>query len=203
MENSDHWNRVYGAKPTNRVSWYQDIPALSLKIIDSIAGHESRILDVGGGASTLVDSLLDSGFQSLGVLDVSVVGLRKSKERLADAYKSVEWFYVDVREFRDTQRWDVWHDRAVFHFLTAPEDQKAYMKSLDLALKPGGHVVIATFALDGPEKCSGLDVERYDSEKLRKTFGSAYELVDSRREVHLTPEGREQNFQYALLRRSE
>ena len=141
-----------------------------------------------------------SGFKNLGVLDISGVALGKARERLGHVADSVKWFETDVAGFRDERRWDVWHDRAVFHFLTASEDRRAYGESLERNLKTGGHVVVSTFAPDGPDKCSGLEVQKYDSESIVGAFGSRFQLLDSRAEKHETPDGVSQNFVYSLLR---
>lgn len=199
----DHWNDVYTARPANRASWHQERPSFSLELIAGVVGPEASVLDVGGGASKLVDSLLAIGHTTLGVLDVSGVALQNVRERLGSDADRVEWFEEDVREFRDRCRWDVWHDRAVFHFLTEPDDRGGYFEALASAVKPGGHVILSTFALDGPDRCSGLTVEKYDSEKITNTFGPGYELLHTRNEKHVTPSGGEQRFVYNVLRRRE
>jgi 2-polyprenyl-3-methyl-5-hydroxy-6-metoxy-1,4-benzoquinol methylase len=199
-EKQEHWNRVYSARPANRMSWHQERPSLSLELIAGVAGPEDFIVDVGGGASLLVDSLIAAGYKNLGLVDISGVALSVVRERLGDDAECVRWFETEVGGFRDRQQWDVWHDRAVFHFLTSVDDRNAYRNSLESALKPGGHVVISTFAPDGPDKCSGLEVAKYDSDRLSECLGAKFELVDSRAEMHATPDGVEQSFNYNVLR---
>jgi SAM-dependent methyltransferase len=199
-EKREHWNRVYSARAANRMSWHQERPSLSLELIATFAGPEDHIVDVGGGASLLVDSLISAGYKNLGLVDISGVALSAVRERLGDDAVHVRWFETDFRVFRDQQLWDVWHDRAVFHFLTNADDRNDYITSLENALKPGGHVVLATFAPDGPDKCSGLEVAKYDSDRLSESLGPKFELLDSRAEMHATPDGVEQSFIYSVLR---
>ncbi|MDE2026992.1 MAG: class I SAM-dependent methyltransferase [Candidatus Omnitrophica bacterium] len=197
-----HWEDVYTKKRPQEVSWYQMELTISLNLIRSTKiDHASKIIDVGGGASLLVDKLLENGFQNLTVLDVSSRALDYAKERLGKLAVQVSWIEADVTEFNSPQKYDLWHDRAVFHFLTDPNDRKKYVRNMEKALNSGGHVIIATFAIDGPPKCSGLDVERYSPEKIKNELGNSFEFVKSIEEVHRTPWGSEQKFIYGYFRR--
>lgn len=200
-ETQNHWNRVYTTKATDAVSWYQTRPEISLELIAAAKlTLAAPIIDVGGGASVLVDCLLAQGYNELSVLDISAAALVSARARLgADAGK-VRWIEADVREFAPPQRYDLWHDRAVFHFLVDAADRAAYMATLRRGLNPRAHVVVATFALDGPARCSGLDVAHYDAALLQAQFGGDFEMLDSRRETHITPAGAEQRFTWVHLR---
>lgn len=195
VKRKDHWNAAYRAKAPDDVSWYQRRPDLSLALIaESGVSKGADIIDVGGGASTLVDSLLYDGYTRLAVLDLSEVALSCARARLGARAGRVEWFEEDVTSFDPPHRFDMWHDRAVFHFLTAPDDRRKYVATLRRALQPGGHVIIATFALDGPPKCSGLDVMRHDERSIAAELGPQFALRDVRRETHVTPWKSEQRF---------
>lgn len=166
FDRKSHWENVYTENTPAEVSWYQIEPAVSLELIVSTGiSHAGKIIDVGGGASVLVDKLLDQGFQDLTVLDVSSKALDYAKERLGNRAGAVKWIEADITEFESSEKHDLWHDRAVFHFLTDEDDRKKYVQNMNKALNPGGHVIIAAFSIDGPLKCSGLDVERYRPEK--------------------------------------
>jgi 2-polyprenyl-3-methyl-5-hydroxy-6-metoxy-1,4-benzoquinol methylase len=203
MENKTHWENIYHTKESAQVSWYQLHPQLSLQYIRNTgADKAAKIIDVGGGASTLVDHLLDDGFSQITVLDISKEALDVAAQRLAKRAKLVTWLEADITRADLSQHaYDIWHDRAVFHFLTNPQDREAYVKTVEHAVKPGGHVIVATFASDGPEKCSGLDVARYDPQSLHDEFGSGFELLDSTHENHQTPFGTEQKFIYCYCRK--
>lgn len=203
MERAVHWNRVYTAKSEQEVSWFEPLPAVSLELLEA-AGMtpESCVLDVGGGDSHLVDALAARGLDCLAVLDVSGAALERARTRLGLAAQIPIWIEADVTREWSLKPMDIWHDRAVFHFLTAADDRVRYKQHLLETLKPGGSAVIATFALDGPEKCSGLPVQRYSPERLAEELGPAFELRDARAHVHITPWGSSQSFQYSrLLRR--
>lgn len=202
MQRKAHWEEVYQSKAPDAVSWYQPHARLSLAFIREVAAsHEAAILDVGGGASRLVDDLLAAGFGNLSVLDLSGAALARSRERLGPSASGVEWLEADVLEVQLPRAGvDVWHDRAVFHFLTSADDQRRYVEQVRHTVKPGGYVVIATFAEDGPTHCSGLEVRRYSPESLQATFGSCLELLRSSRETHVTPAGKEQAFVYCVFR---
>ena len=197
-----HWDSVYGRKRADEVSWFQREPAISLDLIRRAAPETSaRIIDVGGGASRLVDALSRTGYSDLTVLDLSPTALAQARARLGDAAGRVCWLEVDVLNAKlpDAQ-FDLWHDRAVFHFLTSPSDRDAYLAQVRRAVRPGGHLLVATFAEDGPTKCSGLPVARYSADALHSEFGGAFQLVESTREQHVTPSGTVQSFVYCLCR---
>jgi SAM-dependent methyltransferase len=184
------------------VSWYQLEARRSLELITSVASdHAAPIIDVGAGASVLVDNLLDAGYRDLTVLDLSAAALGVSQTRLGDDSSKVNWIVADVLRAPLDRRYAVWHDRAVFHFLTDAHDRAAYVDQVRDAVKPGGFVLVATFAQDGPEKCSGLPVVRYSAEALHSEFGDEFRLLLSEHEDHRTPAGAEQSFIYCLCRR--
>ena len=200
-----HWDNVYETRGEGEVSWFQENPAPSLELI-ALAGAtpSSAIIDIGGGASRLVDSLLAQGYRDVTVLDLSSAALATARERLGRDAERVTWVVADVTAWQPSERYDVWHDRAAFHFLNAPEEQAAYVSCLRQALKPGGHAIIGTFALDGPEKCSGLPVTRHSAETIGQLLGPDFKLVDNRRHQHATPWQSVQNFQFStFVRMSE
>jgi SAM-dependent methyltransferase len=202
VDRRDHWNRVYQNKTPENVSWYQRRPDISLALIAaSGVPREAFIIDVGGGASVLVDHLLELGFVNLAVLDLAGSALNASQARLGARAADVEWHEADVTNFVPPHRYALWHDRAVFHFLTAAEDRARYVETLRKALEPSGAVVIATFAPEGPPKCSGLDVVRYDEKSIAAELGAEFRLQEARRETHLTPWEAEQRFNYFRFRR--
>jgi SAM-dependent methyltransferase len=201
MNRREHWNRVYETRVPQDVSWYQRRPDVSLALIAASGiSRDAGVIDVGGGASTLVDFLLDDGYTHLAVLDLSAAALNYSRARLGARAGEVEWFESDVTVFEPPHRFGLWHDRAVFHFLIAPDDRRAYVASLRRTLQPGGTVVMSTFAIDGPPKCSGLDVMRYDEHSILAELGGEFQLQESRRETHFTPREAEQRFVYFRLR---
>lgn len=198
-----HWNDVYSRKAETEVSWYEPEPALSLELIARCGTPlDGKIIDVGGGASLLVDALLDRGFRDVTVLDISSAALAKTRERLGPRGEAVHWIAADVTAFEPPAPFALWHDRAVFHFLTSPADRAAYASALARGVAPGGHAVVGTFALDGPERCSGLEIVRYDAPGLASALGPAFELVEQLRHEHTTPGGKVQAFTFVrLLRR--
>lgn len=197
MNRQEHWNQVYETKGPLDVSWYQRRPEVSLALIAAAGvSKDAGIIDVGGGASVLVDCLLDAGYTRLAVLDLSGVALNQSRVRLGARSAEVEWFEADVTTFMSPHRFSLWHDRAVFHFLTAADDRRGYVATLRQTLQPGGTVIIATFALDGPPKCSGLDIVRYDEPSILAELGPEFRLQEVRRETHVTPWESEQRFIY-------
>ena len=200
MDSQTHWEGVYRTKAADQVSWFRPHLETSLRFIERAAPDpSSRIIDVGGGESTLVDDLLARGYRSLTVLDISHTSLDVTRRRLGALADSVEWVAADVTAARlPAAAYDVWHDRAVFHFLTSDADRVAYVARVSESVKPGGHVVIGTFGPEGPLKCSGLDVHRYDAESLHGEFGSRFRLIDSLKEVHETPWGAKQQFLYCF-----
>ena len=192
-----HWENIYQNKSPRDVSWYQQEPAVSLELIRATRlASDEPILDVGGGASVLVDYLYRKGFTRLAVLDISERALDSVKKRLGDAARHIEWYAADITRFEAPHPFALWHDRAVFHFLTDASDRESYLKVLKKTLKPGGHLIIAAFAIGGPEKCSGLDIVQYNSEKMAKELGKEFELIEERSEVHVTPSGNEQSYNY-------
>ncbi|MDE1937254.1 trans-aconitate 2-methyltransferase [Bradyrhizobium sp.] len=199
-----HWQGVYTSKEEAAVSWFQDNPALSLELIEQAGpGQDADIIDIGGGASRLPDALLERGFRHVTVLDISQAALDLACLRLGRRASEVQWIAADVTEWNPPRRFDIWHDRAAFHFLVDPADRAAYIARLTEALRPGGHAIIATFALDGPEKCSGLPINRYDPEGLARELGQGFTLIESRRHDHATPWNATQHFQFSLFRRRD
>jgi 2-polyprenyl-3-methyl-5-hydroxy-6-metoxy-1,4-benzoquinol methylase len=199
MDTQAHWENVYQTKPSDQVSWFRPHLETSLALIDRAIGHDrgSAIIDVGAGASTLVDDLLADGYSNLTVLDISKAAIDVARKRLGPASAAIEWICADVtRGSFKPRAYDVWHDRAVFHFLTQPEDREAYVRNVARAVKIGGHVIVGTFGPDGPLKCSGLEVMRYDADSLHHEFGARFRLVDSSKEAHETPFGTVQQFLY-------
>lgn len=197
-----HWDTIYSTKAPDAVSWYEAIPQVSLELIRATGlALDAPIIDVGGGASRLVDALLEVGYSDLTVLDVSAAALEASRLRLGEHSERVERVVADITNWQPDRRYNCWHDRAVFHFLTDAEDRQRYVDCLTRALSTDGHAIIATFALDGPEQCSGLPVVRYDAATLATTLGDAFELVEYRAIEHITPWGAVQRFQVSHLRR--
>lgn len=193
-ERRAHWERVYQTKDPTELSWYQADPAVSFRLIEQAGvGRSAPILDVGGGASLLADRLVTTGYEDVTVLDVSSAALAVVRERLGPAVRVIR---VDMTRFGPERRYALWHDRAVLHFLTDPEDQQAYVRALRQTLRPGGHVILAAFALDGPTRCSGLPVERYDASRMGALLGPEFVLRSAETEAHLTPAGATQHFQY-------
>ena len=200
----EHWESVYRTKPTDQVSWFQTHASTSVRLIEATGiGHQAAIIDVGSGASRLLDELWAAEFRNLTALDISLAALQASQQRLgATVAAAINWQVGDVlTQQLPKQHFSVWHDRAVFHFLTQPQQQQQYVEQVRNALEPDGYVVIATFAEDGPERCSGLPVRRYSAEQLAQTFGDGFECVHAERESHRTPAGNEQKFLYCVLRR--
>ncbi len=202
MNDKEHWETVYTRKAPEEVSWFQPEAELSLRLIDDIGlPRSARMIDVGGGASTLVDGLLERGFSSVTVLDLSGAALQAARHRLGPDARRVTWIEADVTTVAlEDHSYDVWHDRAVFHFLTEPVDRNAYVAQVRRSVRPGGHVIVASFAEDGPEKCSGLPVMRYSPGALHGAFGSSFELIGQQRETHHTPSGASQSFVYCYCR---
>ena len=197
-----HWESVYTTKGENEVSWFQQSPAPSLElIVQAGAAGNSAIIDIGGGASRLVDHLVEQGFEDVTVLDLSDAALKAAKARLGVRADRVRWLVADATIWEPVKQYDIWHDRAAFHFLTDGNDRAAYVARLGRGLKIGGHAIIATFAPDGPEKCSGLPVARYDSASLGRALGTAFNLVHTQRHEHATPWDARQIFQFSVFRR--
>lgn len=198
----DHWQGVYGTKAETELSWFQDRPETSIRLIEAAGfGRAARVIDVGGGASRLVDALLDLGFTRITVLDIAEAALAKARSRLGERAAAVQWLVADITGWTAPARYDVWHDRAVFHFLTDADDRAAYAAAMAAAVPAGGQAIVATFASDGPERCSGLPVCRYDADGLAVQFAPQFRLVDALTEDHLTPAGKMQKFQYCRMER--
>jgi SAM-dependent methyltransferase len=201
-QRKEHWEAVYQSKGETGVSWYQSEPRLSLELIRSVAPPaRGRIIDVGGGASILIDRLLDLPFERIAVLDISETALSKSRSRLGERASRVEWIVADVTEAESLGTFDVWHDRAVFHFLTDAADRRKYVELARRTVPVGGHLIIATFADDGPKRCSDLDVCRYNARSLASELGEGFSLVREAKETHRTPWGSSQAFFYGIFRR--
>ena len=202
MEGREHWDRIYGSRSPDNVSWYEPVPVTSRTLIaGSVEEGAESVIDIGGGASTLVDHVLDLGVKHVAVLDISEAGLAVSKRRLGSRARLVEWIVGDVTILEDVGRFDVWHDRAVFHFLTDEGDRRHYVRLAERTIQPGGTAVMATFAVDGPERCSGLEVRRYGSEQLAAQCGPGFQLTQTQRHLHITPGSVRQNVLYATFRR--
>ena len=217
MDRKTHWENVYAKSSPLRVSWHQEAPTLSMQLIRSTRlALDAPMIDVGGGASMLVDTLCDEGYTNVAVLDISAQALAHARDRLADkvstgtvregslGYKAntVEWYEADVTKFTPPHRFSLWHDRAVFHFLTDQADRGQYVSVLNQALEPGGHLIIMAFAIGGPKKCSGLDIVQYDADKLSAELGAGFELIETGHEMHLTPAGNQQKFAYFHFERT-
>ena len=200
MSSKEHWENVYRSKPATGVSWYAPHLGRSLALVErATGGPGARVIDVGGGASTLVDDLLDRGYRNVTVLDLSQEALEVAKARLDERAAGVTWIAADATTAPLPEaHYDVWHDRAVFHFLTDAEARRLYVANVKRGVRPGGHVIVATFGPEGPERCSGLDIVRYDADALHGEFGTAFVKADSVREVHITPWGTAQEFVYCF-----
>jgi SAM-dependent methyltransferase len=197
-----HWQRVYAAKNEAALSWFEQVPAVSLDLIQrSGADKDTSIIDIGAGASHLVDALLDRGYRAISVLDLSQEALSIARTRLGPRAAQIRWVETDITKWEPADQYGLWHDRAAFHFLTDPNDRRAYVERLTRAVSPDGQVIIGTFGLDGPDRCSGLPVMRYDADSLKRTLGNAFELNETRPYEHRTPWGSIQRFQFSRFRR--
>jgi SAM-dependent methyltransferase len=202
MQAKTHWEGIYSTKPVTEVSWFQDHSNVSLDLIGRTGiGIGGAIIDVGGGASRLVDDLIAKGYQDLTVLDISASALSLAKRRLGTLARAVNWLEADITSaVLPHQRFDLWHDRAVFHFLTDGLDRARYVQAVQDSVQTGGHIIVAAFGPDGPLKCSGLPVVRYSPDHLHDEFGAAFELVEHTSEDHRTPFGTVQQFIYCYCR---
>ena len=202
MDARTHWENIYTIKAPDQVSWYRPHLETSLALIKRAArDRAASIIDVGGGESTLVDDLLEQGFREITVLDVSQAAIDVNKTRLGKKAAGVHWIAADIALVElEPRAYDVWHDRAVFHFLTRQEHRAAYVRQVARSVKPGGHVIVSTFGPEGPTKCSGLEVVRYDADSLHSEFGARFRLVESSKEIHQTPFGTTQQFLYCYCR---
>lgn len=200
-ERADHWETLYATAAPTEVSWYQREPATSLRLIQDLAVEPSAsVIDVGAGEATLVDRLLDLGFTDLTVLDLSQHALTDVRERIGERARHVSFFHQDVLTWKPDRQYDIWHDRAVFHFLTERTSRNRYVEIAALAVRVGGSLVLATFAEDGPTHCSGLPVSRYSAEELEDAYSGSFSLVAAEREEHVTPSGAVQPFTWVVLR---
>jgi 2-polyprenyl-3-methyl-5-hydroxy-6-metoxy-1,4-benzoquinol methylase len=202
MDAQRHWENIYGTKAADAVSWYRPHLETSLDLIERAApDYSASIIDIGGGESTLVDDLLARGYQNISVLDISQTAVDVNKTRLGSVSAHVRWLVADILKAKvESCAYDVWHDRAVFHFLTSSEERFAYVRQVANAVKPEGHVIVGTFGPEGPTKCSGLEVVRYEAESLHREFGVRFRLLGSSTELHRTPFGRIQQFLYCFCR---
>jgi len=202
MDTKTHWEKIYTTTAPDSVSWYRAHLDTSLALIERAADARSAsIIDIGAGESTLVDDLLLRGYKNLTVLDVSQTAIEVTKKRLGSMAEQVRWLVADISEVElKPHSYDLWHDRAVFHFLTTPAQRLAYVRQVTRAVKPGGHVIVSTFGPEGPMKCSGLEVMRYDAESLHDEFGARFRLIESSKELHQTPFGTTQQFLYCYCR---
>ena len=201
-ETKEHWDTVYRTKAPDGVSWYRPhLERSRARIRRAAPEPSSAIIDIGAGESTLVDDLLAGGYGNVTVLDISATAIEVAKQRLGARAQAVTWITADIAQTTlPAERYDVWHDRAVFHFLTQPEQREAYVRQVARAMKPGGHVIVATFGPEGPERCSGLDVVRYDADSLHGEFGSRFRLIEHATELHQTPFGTTQQFLYCYCK---
>ncbi len=197
---ADFWDHRYVSIGDANVSWFQDEPAIGLELIGQVADHSASVVDVGGGASRLVDHLLGAGFRDLTVVDLSQEALNAAYHRVGEA--PVAWVVSDIRDWQPDRTFDVWHDRAAYHFLTDEAEQQAYWQLVRDSVPHGGNVVIATFAEDGPEQCSGLPITRYSAAELEQAMGEGFTVLDTRREQHVTPTGGTQSFGWLLAQRT-
>jgi len=196
-----HWDAVWQNRDADQVTWFQAEPTVSLRMIRSVAGPHDGIIDVGGGASRLVDHLLAAGYDDVTVLDIAAESMQASRLRLGPSEEHVRWIVADVTAVEFDRTFDVWHDRAVFHFLIDAADRARYLATLSAALRIGGHLVLSTFGPDGPERCSGLPVRRYSTDLMQETLGAGFERIDDEIEEHNAPSGAVQHFVYGLFRR--
>lgn len=201
-EKQAHWEKVYDTKDDNEVSWYQAVPGTSLALVTEFAkGSDAQIIDVGGGNSNLVKELLDKGYQELSVLDISVKALERTQAKLANKAEKVNWIVSDVLDMKLTTQYDVWHDRATFHFLTNKDEVAQYVDLVTESIASGGYLILATFSTNGPFKCSGLEITQYDAAGMEQLFGDAFDLVRSFTELHQTPFDTQQEFTFAVFKR--
>ena len=205
MDRQEHWEKVYSGRAATALSWYRPHLEVSLALIERLAESKRvAILDIGGGASTLVEDLLGAGFEDVSLLDIAEGALEAARHRMKEAAKRVRWIAADfLTAALEPERYDICHDRAVFHFLLTEEDRAAYFEQAARILRPHGSLILATFALEGPERCSGLEVSRYDEAALKPVLGDRFEIVESRRDSHHTPAGKVQEMLYFVLRRGE
>jgi 2-polyprenyl-3-methyl-5-hydroxy-6-metoxy-1,4-benzoquinol methylase len=203
MERKSHWENVYRDSEPTKLGWYRQHLEGSLELIDQTGVTQSaQIIDVGGGCSTLVDDLLDLGFKNISILDISSRAIQVAKERLSNKGNAITWIEADITQVSlPGFYYDLWHDRAVFHFLNGPEDRKAYVTAAEQSIKPGGHMIIATFSLAAPPRCSGLDVIRHSTESLYNEFRKSFLMIHSFEQEHITPSGVRQQYIYCYFKK--
>ncbi|MBL8889114.1 MAG: class I SAM-dependent methyltransferase [Planctomycetaceae bacterium] len=202
MDKTEHWENVYQTKSSDEVSWYEPDPKQSLdKIVSAAVDSRGRVIDIGGGQSFLVDRLLDAGFAHVAVLDISRTAIEATKARLGERASQVEWMVADITQAKSLGEFDIWHDRAVFHFLTDPDDRRRYVELLRRSLPIGGHFVVGTFAKGGPEKCSGLQICQYDAATMQAELGTSFEPLKCSEYLHTTPSGKPQQFFFGVYER--
>jgi SAM-dependent methyltransferase len=201
MNRKEHWETVYSKNKDTEVGWYQADPETSFSLIEKVSPGHGSVIDVGGGTSRLPEKLLDHGYQKITVLDISAAAVAKAKARLAERAEHVQWIVADITEVENLGQFDVWHDRAVFHFLLAPSDRKRYVQLAARTLPIGAHLVVGTFAPDAPPRCSGLDVCRYDAAGLAREFGNGFRIRGEVSHLHTTPTGKPQHFVFVTFER--
>ena len=195
-----HWEQVYETKHPRTVSWFQTEPTVSIELVQNSGVKKTdAIIDVGGGASGFADCLQSRGYKNVTVLDISSAAIELSQKRLGERSRTITWYATDITAFEPPHSFALWHDRAVFHFLTNPSERRKYVEVLKRSVPKNGHVIIATFSIGGPEKCSGLEVEQYDAPKILDTLGDGFQLVEEVGETHITPQKRAQEFSYFWL----
>ncbi len=199
-----HWEEIYKTRDTTKeVSWYQDNPQISIELILSTnVDNDSNIIDIGGGDSKLIDKLLELNFKNLFVLDISAESFKKAKTRLGDKAALITWIESNVLDFETNKHFDIWHDRATFHFLTKKKDISKYIEIANHLIKPNGYLIISTFSTNGPKKCSGLDITQYSEDSIKKIFGRKFKHIKSFEQVHTTPFNTKQNFIYSIFKKS-
>ena len=203
-DRKNHWEKIYTSKDEHQLSWYQESAAISLQMLEKIsATKEQSILDVGAGASVLTDALIKQGYKDISLLDISDPAFSAVKQRLGKNADIPEYYVSDITTFDTNRQFDIWHDRAVFHFLTEAEDRKKYVACMDRLLSKNGYAIIGTFSFNGPTMCSGLDIVQYDKEKINAELGLTFEIIETYTDVHATPSGKKQEFMYFIIRRTE
>ncbi len=201
MNRKEHWETVYTKNKDTEVGWYQADPEISFSLIQKASPDQGRVIDIGGGTSRLPEKLLDQKYEKIAVLDISAAAVARAQARLAERAANITWIVADITEIQDVGAFDVWHDRAVFHFLLNPEDRKQYVLLAARTVPIGGNLIIGAFAQDGPPRCSGLDVRRYDAASLAAEFGNCFQIVEERSHLHTTPTGKPQHFVFVTLQR--
>lgn len=202
MDKTEHWENVYQSKSSADVSWYEPDPKQSVDMIVGASGtSHGRVIDIGGGQSFLVDRLLDVGFSQIAVLDISRTAIEATKARLGERASRVEWIVADITQRDSLGEFDIWHDRAVFHFITDPDDRMRYLELLKRSLPIGGHFIVGTFAKGGPEKCSGLAICQYDAATMQDELGRSFVPVNDCEYLHTTPSGKPQQFFFGVYKR--